>query len=361
MKKKLLVLIAFVIVAFTGSLSYYLTKSVVTDRNGVVFYVPPGMSKKTLIAELHQRGVIRHNWLYTVFVLTQSSKELKSGEYFFSQGSTPYSIWRQIVNGKGFYYRSFMIVPGWTFRQLRQQLDQAEGLRHLTKGAEENAIMTFLGHSDVKPEGRFYPETYNYTRGDQDLVILLRAYQFMQTQLDEAWRTRAPNLPFKTPYDALIAASIVEKEAYLDSERPVIAGVMLNRFKINMPLQFDPTVIYGLGSRYDGKIHKKDLLEDTPYNTYIHKGLTPTPISMPGTASIQAVMHPATHDYLYFVAKGDGSHQFSSTIQAHQVAVDALRAREAAHQSYFFNAALVRQYLLKYTSVTSLESYHGSR
>lgn len=328
MKKKLLMFIIFSAILFFGSISFYLNESVVSSKNGFVFYVSPGMSKKTMIAELHQRDVIKHDWLYAFYILMQRKTPLKTGEYFFPQHSTPYSIWQQISNGKGFYYRSFMIIPGWTFAQLRQQLDQAEGLRHMTQGATDETIMTFLGHIEMQPEGEFFTETYNYTRGDQDLVILLRAFNDRQRQLEEAWQGRARDLPYKSKYDALIIASIVEKEAYLDVERPIIAGVILNRLKLTMPLQLDPTVIYGLGSRYNGKIYKKDLLEDTPYNTYLHTGLTPTPISMPSTASINAVMHPAKHHYLYFVTKGDGGHQFSSTIQAHQVAVQALRARE---------------------------------
>lgn len=363
MKKALaLLFISIISIAaiYAAVLLIYLNRPVVTAQSGVIFNVPRGMSKKEMIAQLHQQGIITHNWLYTTYVMLHPKMPLKTGEYLFPQGATPHAIWRQMSAGRGFYYRSFTIVPGWTFQQVRQQLDKAEALRHFTQGTTDETIMVFLGHPGIKPEGQFYPETYYYTRGDQDLVILQRAYDYMQRRLDEVWQGRAADVPFKTKEEALIAASIVEKEAYLDSERPIIAGVMVNRLKIGMPLQFDPTVIYGLGSRYDGKIYKKDLLEDTPYNTYVHKGLTPTPISMPGPVSLEAVTHPAVHDYLYFVAKGDGGHQFSATLQAHQAAVDASRAREALHQAYF-NTGLIQQYLLRYTSVALLENVNGAR
>ena len=181
--------------------------------------------------------------------------------------------------------------------------------------------MNRLGDAALAPEGQFFPETYYYTKGSSDLVILKRAFDLMQSNLKEAWETRSPNLPYKNVYEALIAASLIEKEAYFDAERPVIAGVLVNRIRKNMLIQFDPTVIYGLGLRYNGKIHKQDLLENTPYNTYVHKGLPPTPIAMPGRTSINAALHPDNTDYLYFVARSDKSHQFSKTLFEHQAAV----------------------------------------
>lgn len=181
--------------------------------------------------------------------------------------------------------------------------------------------MSRISSSDVDPEGEFFPETYYYTKDVSDLVILKRAYDLMQSRLSEAWQMRAADLPYQNAYEALIAASLIEKEAYFASERPLIAGVLVNRLKKNMLIQFDPTVIYGLGLRYDGTIHKKDLLENTPYNTYVRKGLPPTPIAMPSMASIEAALHPDNTDYLYFVARKDKSHQFSKTLPEHHAAV----------------------------------------
>jgi UPF0755 protein len=239
-------------------------------------------------------------------------------------------MWRQMTTGKGLYYRLFTIVPGWSFTQLRRQLLLNKYLKHISQTYDDKQIMTELGNSSLAPEGEFYPDTYYYTRGVPDLVILKRAYQLMQLKLNEAWETRLPGLPYKDAYDALIVASLIEKEAYLNSERPVIAGVLINRLRKNMLLQIDPTVIYGMGDRYTGKIYKENLVENTPYNTYVHKGLPPTPIAMPSQASIEAAIHPQANDYYYFVAKGDGSHQFSKTLLDHNVAVqEAVKQRNS--------------------------------
>ena len=196
-----------------------------------------------------------------------------------------------------------------------------------------------MGDGAISPEGEFFPETYNYTMNVSDLVILKRAYDLMQNKLNIAWQTRSATLPYKSAYDALIAASLIEKEAYLDKERPIISGVIINRLNKNMLLQIDATVIFGLGSRYNGKIYKTDLIEDTAYNSYVHKGLPPTPIAMPGMASINAAIHPQQHDYLFYVAKGDHSHQFSKTLIEHDAAI---RAAQQLHTSSMNNTAIGR-------------------
>jgi UPF0755 protein len=315
--------VLIMIMLVTSVWLYCLFTPIVTKSTGVVYYLKPGTSKKILVTELSQQQVIPHPIALTLYTYLRARDHLKTGEYLFPAGTTLVSLWKQITNGTGFYYRPLTIVPGWTFTQLRHELLKAEGLNQLTATWADKGIMFALGNGDVAPEGQFFPETYYYTRGVADLVILKRAYDLMQNRFDEAWRNRAANLPYKNSNDALIVASLVEKEAYLNSERPIIAGVIVNRLRKNMLLQIDPTVIYGMGDKYIGKIHKEDLRADTPYNTYVHKGLPPTPIAMPSMASIEAAMHPDNNDYIYFVAKGNGSHQFSVTLPQHNAAVAA--------------------------------------
>ena len=208
-----------------------------------------------------------------------------------------------------------------------------EAVRHHPKiqqtleGLSDAEIMDRLGHPDENPEGRFFPDTYHFPRGTTDVVFLQRAYATMARRLDEAWRQRAPDLPLKTPYQALILASIIEKETGLPEERPAIAGVFIRRLRKGMRLQTDPTVIYGLGESCDGELRRRDLRRDTPYNTYVHKGLTPTPIALPGAGSLRAAVNPAPGDALYFVATGNGGHVFSNTLKEHNRAVRKYQLR----------------------------------
>jgi UPF0755 protein len=216
---------------------------------------------------------------------------------------------------------SFTLVEGWTFQQVLEAVREQEALQGTFENLTAEAIMERLGHPGEHPEGRFLADTYHFPRGTTDLALLQRAYGAMQEFLQQEWDRRAADLPFKTPYEALILASIVEKETAVAEERPQIAGVFIRRLRKGMKLQTDPTVIYGMGERFDGNIRRRDLSENTPYNTYVHRGLTPTPISMPGRDAIRAVLHPADGKSLYFVAKGDGSHYFSATLQEHNKAV----------------------------------------
>lgn len=340
----------FLVACFASFWLYLFLVPVVTD-NDATFYLKPGASKKTVLAELSQQHIIPHPFLLSLYVFSQRSALLKTGEYRFPKGSTTLSIWKQITTGAGLLYHPFTIIPGWSFHQLRQALLQTEGLRHLIVGWDDKQIMTSLGHPERAPEGEFFPETYYYTKGISDLVILKRAFDLMQLKLNEAWETRASSLPYQDAYQALIAASLIEKEAYRSGERVVIAGVLVNRLQKDMLLQFDPTVIYGLGPRYDGKIHRENLQEDNAYNTYVHKGLPPTPIAMPSMASIQAALHPQVHAYLYFVAKGDGSHQFSTTLAQHNIAVSTsgpafISTFPKSHTGYF-NESKIKNYLYR--------------
>lgn len=307
---------------------YFAYYPIVAQPSGVVYYLKSGLSKEATIQDMGEQGVVRLPLLFSFYAYIHAGAQLKSGEYMFPKGSTHVSIWKQITTGTGFYYRHFTIVPGWTFIQVRRALASSDELRPVAKNWSDSQVMNALGFSGIDPEGMFFPETYFYSRGNPDLVLLKRSADLMKNQLEDLWQRRAPGLPYKDKYQALIAASLIEKEAYLPSERPIIAGVLINRLRKGMLLQFDPTVIYGLGLRYDGKIHKKDLMENTPYNTYVHKGLPPTPIGMPSLSSLEAALHPATHDYYYFVAKGDGSHQFSKSLAEHQTAVNQFRIKK---------------------------------
>lgn len=247
---------------------------------------------------------------------------LKVGEYALDPGITPRTLLLNMRNGKVINYR-ITIVEGWNIRQLRAAINAATPLLHETRQLDDAALMKLLGHPGQHPEGRFLPETYVYSRGDSDVDVLKRAYEAMDKALAEVWKTRADDLPLKSPEEALILASIIEKETGLASERPQIAGVFARRLKLGMKLQTDPTVIYGIGSGYDGNIRRSDLLTDTPYNTYTRIGLTPTPIAMPGLDALRAAVNPAPGDALFFVALGDGSgsHVFTATLGEHNAAV----------------------------------------
>ena len=304
-------------------------------KDGAVLYVEPGIKRENLVEELADNKLVRLASLFEIYTRIKGVTP-RTGEYLFRKGSTPYSIWKQITTGTGRYYRAFTIIPGWTFKQIKSAMWKEKTFKHLINDLPDQSIMRLIGDEAHAPEGMFLPETYYYSRNDPDLAILNRAHDLMQSRLNEAWQGRAANLPYKDPYQALIAASLIEKEAYLPREQPIIGGVLINRIRYNMPLQFDPTVIYGMGENYDGKIHKNDLRADTPYNTYIHKGLTPTPIAMPGNSAIVAALHPEVHQYFYFVAKGDGSHEFTTNLQSHIIAVKKaadLRASKAAAAS----------------------------
>lgn len=320
---------------------YFLFTSTVKQEKGIIYYLRAGTSKQVLVKELSQQGIINHPLMFSLFAYPQKFAQLKTGEYLFPRGSTPFSIWRQITHGTGLYYRGFTIIPGWSFVQLRHALSLTDTLKDTIYELDNKQIMTLLGNPNLAPEGQFFPETYYYTRGVSNLIILKHAFDLMQLRLNQIWNSRANGLPYKNAYEALIAASLIEKEAYLNTERPIIAGVLINRLRKNMLLQIDPTIIYGMGDRYLGKINKENLVEDTIYNTYIHKGLPPTPIAMPSEASLMAAVHPQVHDYYYFVTKGDGSHQFSKTLPEHNAAVQKF----VRHQTSYLNETSIHKYI----------------
>jgi UPF0755 protein len=253
--------------------------------------------------------------------VTGTSSKVKAGSYELTGSVTPLELLDKIARGD-VTMQSVTLIEGWTFKQFRAALDRNEFISHDTKGMPDAAVVQLVDPSIAHPEGQFFADTYLFAKGTKDIDIMKRANRAMQRQLQSAWAARDPDLPYKSPYQALIMASIVEKETGKGSERAQIAGVFVNRLRKGMLLQTDPTVIYGMGDAFDGNIRKRDLQTDTPYNTYTRAGLPPTPIAMPGLASLAAAMHPAQTKAIYFVARGDGSSEFSETLEAHNRAVN---------------------------------------
>ena len=259
--------------------------------------------------------------LQTWFRVSGLARQIKAGSYELVPGTTPRKLLMMLVRGEE-TLKSVTLVEGWTFSQVRAALQKAEQLAPDTSGLGVEIIMEKLGKPGLHPEGRFFPDTYTYAKGSSDLAVLARAARAMDKRLDAAWAVRSPDSPLKTPEQALILASIIEKETGKPADRPQIGGVFNNRLRIGMLLQTDPTVIYGLGTKFDGNLRKRDLLADTPYNTYTRPGLPPTPIAMPGRAALLAAVQPAPTKALYFVARGDGSSQFSASLDEHNRAVN---------------------------------------
>ncbi len=290
---------------------------------GETVIVAPGDALPTVVRKLRAVGAGGSDleWRALARELGAAGK-LQVGEYALEPGMSPRTLLQRMRDGKVVSYR-FTIVEGWNIRDLRAALAKARPLAQKAAQLDDAALMRALGRGGQHPEGRFLPETYLYNRGDSDLDVLKRAADALERTLTEAWNGRAEGLPLKTPYELLTLASIVEKETGVADERPQIAGVFVRRLKVPMRLETDPTVIYGLGSAYNGNIRRKDLDADTPYNTYTRDGLPPTPIAMAGADALRAAAHPAAGDALFFVAVGDGSgrHVFTKTYAEHQTAV----------------------------------------
>lgn len=288
----------------------------------VLVRVPPGASLRVAAQTLNTGGVQVSPWIISgVGRLAGLSTTIKAGSYEFDRGISLWSLLRKLSSGDT-SQGDVLFVEGISFRELRARLNAQPDLVHSTQALSDQAIMARLGVPDRKPEGWFFPDTYRFDKRTDDTEVLARAMAAMQKQLDFAWQGRDANLPLKTPYELLILASIVEKETGAAADRTQIAGVFMNRLRKGMRLQTDPTVIYGMGERFDGNLRKGDLQRDTAHNTYTRAGLPPTPICMPGLASLQAVAHPANTDALYFVARGDGTSQFSADLNTHNQAVN---------------------------------------
>ena len=271
--------------------------------------------------QIVESGVDLNGWQFNLLGrLLGKAGTIKTGSYEVGRGITPLALLDKLTAGE-ITQTEVVFIEGWTFRQMRAALNADPEIRHDSAALGDAEIMARLGAAGRSPEGMFFPDTYLFGKGTSDLDILKRAYKAMDRQLQAAWQQRAPDLPYRSPYDALIMASVIEKETGQATDRALIGGVFVNRLRIGMMLQTDPSVIYGLGEKFDGNLRKKDLLADTPHNTYTRSGLPPTPIAIPGQASLAAALNPATTPALYFVARGDGSSEFSRTLAEHERAV----------------------------------------
>ena len=291
------------------------------SEQGQRINILPGTPFKLIVRSLSDNGIITKPRLFEWGArLKGKASKVQAGEYHVPYGMLPNELLDMFVAGKVVQY-SFTLVEGWNLRQTLNALKQNPDITHTLTSTDAEKVMQELGLNVHHAEGWFFPDTYNFVRNTSDVALLKRAYAAMKKQLDEQWLQRDAGLPYMNPYQALIMASIIEKETGVAEERQQISGVFVRRLKKGMRLQTDPTVIYGIGESYDGNIRRKDLRSDTPYNTYTRKGLPPTPIAMPGQAAIYAALHPADGDSLYFVASGNGAHVFSSTLQQHNEAV----------------------------------------
>lgn len=302
--------------------AWWLNRELIMDSATADLSIDPGTSVRGVVQAVQAAGVdVDPNLLYWWFRLSGQARQIKAGSYELQRGATPLSLLRKLVRGEE-ALRVLTLVEGWNFTQLRAALARAEHLKPDSQGLSGSAIMAQLGRPELHPEGRFYPDSYTYAKGSSDLALLKRAMRAMDRRLGAAWSQRLADTPLKSANEALILASIVEKETGRAADRAMIAGVFVNRLRVGMPLQTDPSVIYGLGDGFDGNLRKRDLLRDTPWNTYTRGGLPPTPIAMPGKAALLAVVQPAPTKALYFVARGDGSSQFSSSLEEHNRAVN---------------------------------------
>lgn len=285
------------------------------------FSISPGSSLRSASQQMVEVGVLRSAVPFEILTrLFGDPRNIKAGNYEVEKGLTPLELIDKLTRGHAAAL-SVTFVEGWTFRQMRKAIDDHPGLTHESQQLSDSEILQRLNAAYPSPEGVFFPDTFHFSQGVSDLSILRRSYQLMQKHLAAQWEQRAPALPLANPYEALILASIIEKETGKAIERSLISSVFVNRLKLGMKLQTDPTVIYGLGELFDGNLRKVDLISDGPYNTYTRNGMPPTPIAMPGLASLQAALNPAQSDALYFVARGDGSSQFSRNLEDHDRAV----------------------------------------
>ena len=293
----------------------------ITAPNSLTYIIKPGMNLKQVGQGLTQQGILDHPYYFMLEGRLQGSESrLKAGEYLLKPGVTQRQLLEQFVAGKVVQH-SLTLIEGWSFRQLMNEVSSNGTLVQTLANVDSKTVMTALAYPEVHPEGRFFPDTYHFPIGMTDIEFLRRAYVKMARVLEEEWQQREAGLPYKTSDEALIMASILEKETAVAEERAAIAGVFVRRLQKGMKLQTDPTVIYAMGDNYHGNIRRKDLKIDSPYNTYFYVGLPPTPISLPGVEAIHAALHPEDGETLYFVAKGDGSHYFSKTLKEHNRAV----------------------------------------
>ena len=308
--------------ALAGATAWWLNRPMNLAADSVELSIELGKSPREIAQSWVQAGVQEPaDYLYQWFRWSGASRKIRAGSYEIGRGVTPIDLLDKMVRGDQ-TLAVVRLIEGWTFRQFRAELAKAEALKPTTATMTDAELMQAIGAPGVLPEGRFHPDTYAYSKGSSDVAVLKRAYRAMTQRIEAAWIQRQPDSPLRSADDALVLASIVEKETGIASDRGKVAGVFINRLRIGMPLQTDPSVIYGLGAGFDGNLRKRDLLADTPFNTYTRNGLPPTPIAMPGKASLLAAVRPDSTRALYFVARGDGSSEFSSTLAEHNRAVN---------------------------------------
>ena len=319
---KIFVLLILGVLALAGAAWWWISQPIALASDTVDFRVLPGSGLRAAVTQMREAGVDLDPTLFTLLARTQRADTgLKAGSYSVQRGVTPFVLLQKLTRGE-VTLGEIALVEGLTFRQWRTRMDQHPDLRHDSRDLGEAEIAARLGIAAGHVEGQLFPDTYLFDKQSSDLELLARARRAMEKRLQAQWAARPADLPYRSPQEALIMASIVEKETGRPTDRPQVAAVFVNRLRQGMRLQTDPTVIYGLGERFDGNLRKADLLNDTPYNTYTRNGLPPTPIAMFGTASLQAALNPAASDALYFVARGDGSSQFSRTLDEHNRAVN---------------------------------------
>ena len=320
--RAVVLLLVLAVAAAAGAAWWWLNRPLPLATDTVELAIEPGAPPRVIADAWVQAGVQTPPLLlYEWFRWSGQSRRIRAGSYEIARGTTPISLLNKMVRGDE-TLAVVRLIDGWTFKQFRAELARADSLKPTTAAMSDADIMAALGEPEVPAEGHFYPDTYAYSKGSSDLAVLRRARHAMQKRLDAAWAQRAPDTPLRTADEALILASIIEKETGTPADRGKVAAVFVNRLRVGMPLQTDPTVIYGLGERFDGNLRKRDLVTDGPYNTYLRAGLPPTPISMPGKASLLAAVKPEPIKALYFVSRGDGSSEFSDNLAAHNRAVD---------------------------------------
>lgn len=305
-----------------ASVGYYAFSPLSLPSTPFEFSLKQGSSLKSTAREMQQSGLLERGWQFVWLArLLGKSGQIRAGNYALEHPVSPLQLLKIISTGE-VSLSQVSVIEGWTFKQMRDALDTNPDITHNSANLTDEEILQRIGATENHPEGLFFPNTYYFAAGSSDLQIFKRAYQTMQKHLQQEWLARAPGLPLQTPYQALILASIIEKETGTPSDRAMIAAVFVNRLRKGMLLQTDPTVIYGLGDKFDGNLRKRDLRADSAYNTYMRRGLTPTPIALPGVAALQAALHPAQTDAIYFVSRGDGSSQFSNSLTKHNRAVN---------------------------------------
>lgn len=327
--KRILAVGATLIVVALAYAFWYVATPVQVRKLPVEVEIAPGSAFRSVAEQFEKAGVGVHPLSFEALArVLDVASSVKAGSYEVARRHTPLELLDRLARGDVIQVE-LRLLEGWTMRQMRSVIDASPFLRHETRGLDDRQLLDRLGAKEQHPEGLFFPDTYRFAKGSSDLGLLRRAYQAMQSHLAAEWDARPPELPYRGPYEALIMASIIEKETARADERELIGGVLVNRLRTGMRLQADPTVIYGLGEAFDGNLRKVHLLDDGPYNSYTRAGLPPTPIAMPGLASLRAALQPAKTSALYYVSRGDGTSEFSRSLNEHNRAVDKFQRAPA--------------------------------